>query len=292
MRILLIELAILAAVLLILYCIRGKIRFFRGGYVIRRASYMQDSKLKILIEDTKFYRGKERNSRCARVDGTGVVYSRIPLDKTNKALMVYSYCAPLLAMLKGTGGLSRTLTLGGGGGSVPLYILQSYENTHVDIVEINADSIRTSKEYFLPDYTQGDTPRASLLQADAKDAVKTLQPPYQFIFCDLYVGGIPAEIVYDPAFARDISRLAGDEGLLVVNGDSLSMAGLRGMTIHLLSAFAHAWAIMVSEGFVLMASNKEMPALDAMLRNNPGIITMYPSQMDEETLRAEAAKLR
>lgn len=287
MKVILIELIIAAAVFIILRLLRHKIVFFRGGYTIRKDSYMQDEKMKILVEDTHFRRGAERNCRSLRVDGTNLIYSRIPLDKENKVLMVYSYCAPLLAMLKGVGtGVHRCLVLGGAGGAVPLYILQNYDKSTVDTVEINAESIRTCEQYFLSDYSGADG-RSHMIHDDAKSAVKALEASYQFIFCDLFVGGQPAEVVYDARFMRDISRLSGDNGLLVINGSGFSLQGARVMLKTLREAFAHAWVMLISDGFVLMACNHAMPALDNLLFNG-GVIPLYPSMMELEDVPAQA----
>ena len=290
MKVILIELAVIVAVALVLYLIRNKIRFFRGGYVVRRDSYMQDDKMKLLIEDTKFFKGKERNNRSLRVDGSNLVYSRIPLDKENKVLMVYSYCAPLLAMVKGGGvSLKRTLVLGGGGSAVPLYIAQSYDKTKVDVVEINGESIRISKEYFVKDYV-GEGGQVNMILADAKNAVKTLEAPYQFIFCDLYIGGQPADVVYDVEFMQEISRLAGENGMLVINGGSLNTLGVRILLTSMLSTFKNAWAMLLTEGFVLVASNKDMPAMESLMQAG-GVIAMYPNMLVEADIRKDIERL-
>lgn len=291
MKVILIEAAVIVGVALVLYLIRNKIRFFRGGYVIRRDSYMQDDKMKLVIEDTCFFKGKERNCRSLRVDGSNLVYSRIPLDKNNKVLMVYSYCAPLLAMVKGGGvSLKRTLVLGGGGSAVPLYIAQSYDKAKVDVVEISGESIRISKEHFVKDYA-GEGGPINMILADAQNAVKTLEAPYQFIFCDLYIGGQPADAIYNVDFMNDLSRLAGENGMLVINGGSLNMLGVRIMLTSMLSAFKNAWVMLLGEGFVLAASNKDMPAMDNLLLNNEGVISLYPNQLVEEDIRKDIERL-
>jgi len=285
MTIILIEVFAIAAVAVILHAIRGKIRFFRGGYIVRRDSYKEDERIQLIVEDMKFFTRKERDTRVLRMDGSGVLYSRIPLNKESNALLVYSYCAPLLSMLKGIGATpERTLVLGGGGGAVPLHLLRSYERVSVDVVEICAESIRITKSLFLPDYAQ-DGGRLNFVHNDAKNAVKALSPAYQFIFCDLYAGGVPAEIMYNPDFMRDISRLAGTDGLLVVNGGSFSPKGVFVLLRNLHAAFAKAWVMLLSDGFVLLARNSEMPSLDNLLLNGQGIVPIYPSPYTEEALR-------
>lgn len=291
MRVLLIEVIIIVVVLVVLRLIRNKLRFFRGGYVVRKDSYMQNDEMRIIVEDTHFFRGKARENRSMRVGGGNLVYSRIPLDKENKVLMVYSYCAPLLGMLKGGGtSIRRTLTLGGGGGAVPLYILQSYDGSTADVVEFNEGSIDMMRKYFLQDYAVGEKPRANLIHADAKDVVKSLEAPYQFIFCDLYVGGQPAELTYDEAFMQDVSRLAGETGMLVINGGSLNMWGVRFVMRTLLKTFTNAWAMYLGgEGFVLVAANREIPPMDNLLLNGNGVIPLYPANtMTKEFLMADS----
>lgn len=281
MTVLLIEAIIIVVFLVGRAALRNKVRFFRGGYVVRRDSYKQDEKVRMLVEDTKFFRGSERNFRSLRVDGSNLVYSRIPLDPGNGALMVYSYCAPLLGILKGSGvPISRALVLGGGGGSVPRYILQNYEKAVVDTVEISPESIRISEKYFLAEFS-GEGGRSHMMQDDAKKAVKALTGPYAFVFSDLYIGGQPVDAVLDTAYMQDMSRLAGEKGMLVINGSGLTIEGVRLVLKNLLGAFGHAWAIMVSEGFVLMASNAEMPGVENMVRHGQGIITLYPDTVGE-----------
>lgn len=277
MKVILIEVIVIVAVLLVLYLIRNKIRFFRGGTIRRRATYMQDDRMRMLIEDTIFWRDKTRNFRTLRVDGSNLVYSRIPLDPKENALLVYNYCAPLLGMLKGSGvSIRRTLVLGGGGGAVPRYILQNYEKATCDTVEINAESIRIAEQYFLPEFS-GEGGRSHMIQADAKQAVKTLEAPYQFIFCDLYIGGQPIDAVLSHEFMTDVSRLAGDKGLLVINGGGLTMEGAGLVLINLLETFKYAWLLMLGDGFVPVATNSEMPAMDNLVRRGSGIVTLYPN---------------
>ncbi|MDL2318860.1 hypothetical protein LJC74_07305 [Eubacteriales bacterium OttesenSCG-928-A19] len=291
MKVILIEIVIVAVVWLVLRLLRGKITFFRGGYAVRKDSYMQDEKKRMLVEDTHFFRGKERESRSVRMDGTGIVQSRIPLDKNNKALMAYSYCAPMLSMVKGLGNsIRRALVLGGAGCTVPLYIAQNYEGAKVDVVEINAESIRIAKEYFVKEYA-GENGPIQFIQEDAKDAVKKLEPGYQFIFCDLFIGGQPVALVYDDVFMKDLSRLAGENGMLVVNGGSLPMVGVRVVLAAMVEAFSNAWAMLLgNEGFVLVASNRGMPAMDNLVQNAQGVIGVYPSQLTLESLAEVAAE--
>ena len=286
MKVILVEILIVVVVAVVLYAIRNKIRFFRGGYVVRKDSYMQDDKMKILVEDTHLWSGKAKGNRSIRVDGTNLIYSRIPLDKAENALLVYGYCAPFLSMQNGTGAsIKRALVLGGGGGAVPLYILQNYENAKVDVVEINADSIRMCEKYFLQDYV-GENARANMILDDAKNAVKTLEPTYQFIFCDLYIGGQPVDAVYDPAFMKEVSRLAGSNGMLAINGGSLSFPGMRVVLACLLSTFKNAWAFLGNEGFVLLASNRDMPAVDNMLMQANGVVLLHPNMLQDDVLKA------
>lgn len=290
MKIILIEIAVIAAVWLLIKILRPKIHFFKWGYTVRKASYRQDENMQVFIEDTHFLKDKKQNFRSMRVGGSNLIYSRIPLDPANGALMVYSYCAPMLALLKGSGTpIDRTLTLGGGGGAVPLYILQSYEKSTADIVEFNAESIRVSKAFFLKEYADGDAPRARFLHEDAREAVKTLQGPYGFIFCDLYVGGQPADLMYNKAFMEDVSRLAGEKGLLVINGGSFNMLGVRLVLQSLVATFAHAWAMMLGDGFVIAASNKPLAALDTLLAQGQGVIAIYPPAITEASLRQQDA---
>ena len=289
MRILLIEFLVAAGVFIVLRSLRSKIRFFRGGYILRKDRYMQNESMQVIVEDTRFLRKKQNNFRSMRVKGSNLLYSRIPLDKNNGALMVYPYCAPLLKMLKGSGtAISRTLTLGGGGGAVPLFMLQNYEGSVADIVEYNADCVRMMQTHFLSDYIDGDPARANLIHADAKDAVNALDAPYQFVFCDLYVGSQPAELMYDMAFMQQVSRLVADTGMLVINGSSLNMRGVFLVLRTLLQTFTHAWAMSLGmSGFVLVAANRELPAMESMMLGSSGIIPIYPSPFTKEKLLAD-----
>lgn len=292
MTVLLVELIIVVVVLVVLRAIRGKITFFRGGYVIIKDHY-KDDKSTVRVEDMHFFRNKENENRSLHVQGTAVTASRIPLDPKNQGLMIYGYCAPILSMLNGTGTqVRRTLTLGGGGGAVPRYILQNYDKAQADIVEINADSIRVSKEYFLKEFA-GEGGRANMIHADAKDAVRTLQAPYQFVFCDLYSGGgVPSDLVVNPEFVADLSRLCGGDGLLAINGSGLGYAGVRLVLYRLLDAFEKVWVMMSGEGFVIFARNKEMPALDNLIQHGSGIIPIYPSLLTKENLHADFEKMK
>lgn len=262
----------------------GWLRFFWRGVTIRRGAY-QDGDLRVLVEDTHYLGGDEESFRGLRVDALDVTYSRIPLKRGSGALLVYGYCAPLIAMAAAqAGGLNRALVLGGGGGAVPLYMLRNYDEAQVDIVEYSAGAVDACARFFLPDYV-GEGGRARLIQADAREAVHDLDGSYTFLFCDLYVADEPAEITYDAAFAKEMSRLVADEGLLVVNGGGLTMDGVRGVLKNLLAAFDQAWAMMLEEGIVLVAANRPMPMIDRLMAGGSGIVPLYPSVLREEELR-------
>ncbi len=295
MTIILVEVGILLALWIARKLLKNKISFFLregGGYTVRRDSYRQDGQL-VLIEDVVYWRHPEKNRRYVRVDKTNIVYSMVMLDKRVNTLLVYGFCIPLLSMLKGSDTeLRRALVLGGGGGSVPLYILRNFTETRTDIVEISEKSIETCKKHFLSEYA-GDENRVRFYQDDAANAVNKLTETYQFVFCDLYLGGNVAEMVYDWSFLQKAAALTDPNGFLVINGSGFSTAGAACVVAMLKRSFAHVWLMYVhGHGFVPIASNKEWKALDRILAEpSPTFLPVYPSVFTDAELKVISERL-
>lgn len=262
---------ILAVVLIavILLLASGRVQIKRGGIALRRKSFVLEDGTKVWISDELCVRPLARSRALATRGG---YYSRIPLS--GNRLYLFRYCEELLLLL-GETPIRRTLTLGGAGGGLPLYLANAYPEAKHDIVEISGICIEICKRYFIP-RELFENGRISLLHADASVAVRGLTAPYQLIFCDVFNGGTPSGILSDTTFMQSLSRLVGEEGILVLNGTGHTGVTLRPIVAQLEVAFGAIQVFLRGQKFVLVATNRKDFDAEKIPRHYEQYIPVYP----------------
>lgn len=119
------------------------------------------------------------------------------------------------------------LVIGGGDGGVLRELCKSSTLEHIDMAEIDAGVVETSKEH-LPELSAGafDDPRVHLHITDAFEFVKNTPRKYDLIVADstdVYEeedGGL-SEQLFTRKFYEDCRAVLSDEGILVTQADNL-----------------------------------------------------------------------
>ena len=262
--------AVLSAVILLLAS--GRVQIKRGGIALRRKSFVLEDGTKVWISDELCVHPFARSRALATRGG---YYSRIPLF--GNRLYLFRYCEELLLLL-GETPIRRTLTLGGAGGGLPLYLANAYPDARHDVVEISGICIEICKRYFIP---RGlfENGRITLLHADAAAAVREFDAPYQLIFCDVFNGGTPSGILSDTAFMQNLSRLAGEEGILILNGTGHTGVTLRPIVAQLEAAFGAIQVFLWGRKLVVVATNRKDFDAEKIPSQYGQYIPVYPSSL-------------
>ncbi len=167
---------------------------------------------RLILEDRVSRFDKTRGERILWIAGTSAFYSAVPLDPDSHELLCFEYCAQAMKT-RPPQFYHHALVLGCGGGAIPRWLLEEYPSIKVDIVDRSEQIISICREYFLDRWD--DCGRLNYYCVDAADFDS--EDDYQLIFCDLFNGEEVAQVVYNKDFAAKLRRLAGDEGILVVN---------------------------------------------------------------------------
>ncbi len=168
---------------------------------------------KLLVEDHIPVRAPLHAERILWIEGTNCYYSVVPLFSFRHDLLCFTFCEDELKK-QNPDPFSHALVLGCGGGAVPRWMLETYPDVSVDVVDMSAEIIRVCKKYFVRKWA-----RSKRLHFYCEDAAE-YDPPaytYQFIFCDLFDGESLAPVVCQSDFARKLARMAGEDGILIIN---------------------------------------------------------------------------
>ena len=170
--------------------------------------------------------------KCTRsmiVQGTLGEYTKIPLFRWNHKLLIYRYCGFFIKYISDNK-LKNALILGGGGGTIPLYLLQNNLVEHVDIVERSAAIIQLSKTYFLKKYVNSQ--RLKFYHADARNLMARGRR-YDFIFCDLFIKDEVVPFILEQKFVDEVYNMTSNKGFLIINAGKLS--------VHIINQFLHIY---------------------------------------------------
>ncbi len=184
---------------------RTTIRCHRHTFIAGGQTFMLEDKINLLLP--------WRSSRIMSIPGTGFYYSDIPLFPFSHRLLCYDYCVPALRA-NDKSFYERTLVLGCGGGTIPLWLLKEYPRATVDVVELYPEMIAICREYFLKRWEGSG--RLTYHCTDAR-YYEAPAENYQFIFCDLFDKVDLAPVVTEADFALKLHTLLATNGMLVIN---------------------------------------------------------------------------
>lgn len=226
-----------------------------------------------------YLEGPARPMRLLITD-PGSCQSGIYLDAPNELALAYTRFYALGPAFNPQG--SRVLMLGGGGYSVPRWLLSNQSGLDpakltVDVVEIDPGMTRVAREHFgIP-----DDPRLTIHHQDARAFLNTNKTAYDLIFVDVFGSyySIPFQMGTVEAMA-ELRRALAPGGVVVMNAIS-ALDGERGQILHALfgamkTAFpeVHVFAVRNPrsrevQNVMLMAFADHDPAREATLAQTP-----------------------
>jgi len=186
------------------------------GFDIRRASFTSMEDTLYVVDHIKPF-NRRGCTRSIVVRGVPGEYTKIPLFQNDNSLLIYRYCEAMFK--RNPSKIKNALVLGGGGGTVPFYLLRADREIVLDIVERCPEMIKISKKYFLHRFITGGRVRYD--QGNAQD-FDPMGKRYGFIFCDLFVRDQVVGFVTEYGFACKIHDMITADGLLVINAGCLS----------------------------------------------------------------------
>jgi spermidine synthase len=136
--------------------------------------------------------------------------SAIHLVESHKHVFDYSLLAmhSLLFNLRP----SNILIVGLGGGVIPKE-MEKYTSSNIDVIEIDPEVVRLSKEYFF----FKETDRLKVYIGDAFDVVKTLSKKYDIVILDAFLTNYIPFHIMSIEFFKSVYNVITDDGLVAVN---------------------------------------------------------------------------
>lgn len=151
-----------------------------------------------------------RGSRLVMKAEKGVAYSVVSLDSVEQP--AYLPIQAAIDIYHENHPLKTVLVLGGGGCTIPRYVLQKYPDARCTVVEYSAEVIFLCQQYFLEGL---DCTRLQLVHGDAFEYVKT-PSDFDIVFVDLFEGGRLQDICHE-TFLQDLSNVLSGEGMILFN---------------------------------------------------------------------------
>ena len=159
--------------------------------------------------------------------------------------------------------LRRVLALGLGAGFIPRYFAQ--RGAQVDVVEINAQTLRVAKAYF--GYNPGK--ETKIYFEDARTFVRRCDSDYDVVLVDLFAGdGVPEHLL-TKEFFDDVRRCLTNTGVFGMN--SFTDSGANDLLRHILSTVTHSFGRVAAFGEASTYSGSITNAFLFAARNQEGL---------------------
>lgn len=112
--------------------------------------------------------------------------------------------------------IQDALILGGGCCTIPRFMVKRFGNTiQIDSVEYLPAIVELTRKYFLNGI---DTDNLNIFCDDAFSFMQVTPKQYDFIFVDLFVGGIKSEESHTIGFLQNIAEHITEQSIIVFNG--------------------------------------------------------------------------
>lgn len=198
----------------ILYClVFFTTLFYYGFFKIKTIKIINNSKIFV----NEYILPRRMAIMELRIDGVNGVYSKIDIEKNSKNLLVYKFCKKILDGFLDEEyiQLKNALVLGCGGGTVPKYVANNFDNVQIDIVELYFDIIEIAKKYFIKDELEN----INIYKSDAFLFVEKLEDTkkYDFIFIDVFIEDKLDNNSLESNFIKKIERIMSLTGVVIHN---------------------------------------------------------------------------
>lgn len=112
--------------------------------------------------------------------------------------------------------IQDALILGGGCCTIPRFMIKRFGNKiQIDSVEYLPAIVELTRKYFLNGI---DTDRLNIICDDAFSFIQVTPKQYDFIFVDLFVGGIKSDESHSIGFLQSIAEHVTERSIIVFNG--------------------------------------------------------------------------
>lgn len=170
----------------------------------------------LTIEDVPDFNGSGHIARVLKNDEGS--YSSIWLDRDLVKQPSYPGAQDKVEVHFEHNAPSHALVLGGGGCSIPRFLLLRYPKVKVKTVELSADIINIAHTFFLSDLSQKQLDRHNLMQGDAIAQVEREEENlYDLVFVDLFEGGAICQKAFYPDFANHLMRITRPDACIIYN---------------------------------------------------------------------------
>jgi spermidine synthase len=121
--------------------------------------------------------------------------------------------------------IHNAVILGGGCCTIPRFLIKRFKNTiQIDSVEYLSAIVELTRKYFLNGI---DTNKLNIINDDAYKFIHNTSNQYDFIFVDLFVGGVKSEKSHTRDFLSDLVNHSTKQAIIVFNGYHSSLEQCR-----------------------------------------------------------------
>lgn len=121
--------------------------------------------------------------------------------------------------------IHNAIILGGGCCTIPRFLIKRFNNTiQIDSVEYLPAIVELTRKYFLNGI---DTDKLNIINDDAYKFIRNTSNQYDFIFVDLFVGGVRSEKSHTRDFLSDLVNHSTKQAIIVFNGYHSSLEQCR-----------------------------------------------------------------
>ena len=217
-----------------------------GAYVSYDTEYSR-----VLIKNIKYM------NEDVRLMNVGIGYeSATYIDESRKYELVFQYLKYYDLMFKSKNKITDCLMIGGAGYGYPKYFISSYDNTKMDIVEIDGQVTELAKKYFYLDdlineyNTQGNQ-RINIITEDGRTYLNRNTKKYDAILNDAFSGETPAKTLTTIENVQRIKESLRDDGLYLSNvigaREGLNSRFLKAEVNTIRQVFKNVYVIPVNE---------------------------------------------
>lgn len=112
--------------------------------------------------------------------------------------------------------IHNAVILGGGCCTIPRFLIKRFNNTiRIDSVEYQPAIVELTRKYFLNGI---DTDKLNLINDDAYKYIRDTSSLYDFIYIDLFVGGMKSGKSHTMTFLSDVANHSTEQAAIVING--------------------------------------------------------------------------
>lgn len=170
-------------------------------------------------QKTRFYEADYADGRRIRVyENDGAYHSASYIEKPLRFLPVFRYMRAFNKAFDLKQDINTVLLIGGAGYGWPKYVLSTYPDISMDVVDIDSDAYENALEHFyLDELIRIYHPDLHPITDDGRHYLQTADKKYDLIVNDAYVGTTPVPSLLTLEACRDIHERLSHDGIYAAN---------------------------------------------------------------------------